>query len=157
YGVLMPAWFVAIRGIGGAPAPGAGTYRAIAGGVLSLLTYFMVIFALTHAPIGAVSALRETSVVFTALLGHLFLGDRLTAGRLVACTVIAPPHRPPAAARFPASPSDRRPRSRPRSACLRFGPRSAFRPLAIAPGEGKRDHAVVDIGAENLHLRTILL
>jgi drug/metabolite transporter (DMT)-like permease len=89
YGALMPAWFFAIRGIGGAPTVGAETYRAVAGGVLSLVTYATVIFALTRAPIGAVSALRETSVVFAALLGYLFVGERLTARRLFACTVIA--------------------------------------------------------------------
>jgi drug/metabolite transporter (DMT)-like permease len=89
YGVLMPAWFFAMRGIGGAPTVSAETYRAAAGGVLSLVTYATVIFALTRAPIGAVSALRETSVVFAALLGYLFLGERLTARRLFACAVIA--------------------------------------------------------------------
>ena len=59
------------------------------GGGLSLLTYGIVVFALARAPIAAVSALRETSVVFAALLGHLFLGERLTARKLAACVVIA--------------------------------------------------------------------
>jgi drug/metabolite transporter (DMT)-like permease len=38
---------------------------------------------------GAVSALRETSVVFAALLGAAFLGERLTGLRLAACCIIA--------------------------------------------------------------------
>jgi drug/metabolite transporter (DMT)-like permease len=38
---------------------------------------------------GAVSALRETSVVFAALLGAAFLGERLTASRIAACCIIA--------------------------------------------------------------------
>jgi uncharacterized membrane protein len=38
---------------------------------------------------GAVSALRETSVVFAALLGAAFLKERLTGWRLVACCIIA--------------------------------------------------------------------
>lgn len=38
---------------------------------------------------GPVSALRETSVVFAALLGRLFLKESLTARRLSACSVIA--------------------------------------------------------------------
>ena len=38
---------------------------------------------------GAVSALRETSVVFAALLGAIFLRERLTAWRIVACCIIA--------------------------------------------------------------------
>ena len=89
YGALMPAWFVALRGIGGVRALGADTYRAMACGALSLLTYAIVIYALTRAPLGAVAALRETGVVFAAILGHLFLGERLSARRLVACVVIA--------------------------------------------------------------------
>jgi uncharacterized membrane protein len=38
---------------------------------------------------GPVSALRETSVVFAALLGRVFLKESLTARRLSACSVIA--------------------------------------------------------------------
>jgi len=63
--------------------------RALGGGLLSLLTYGAVTFAMTRSPIGAVSALRETSVVFAAALGHLFLGERLTRWRLLACAAVA--------------------------------------------------------------------
>jgi drug/metabolite transporter (DMT)-like permease len=38
---------------------------------------------------GPVSALRETSVVFAALIGRYFLSETLTARRLTACAVIA--------------------------------------------------------------------
>ncbi|WP_368855926.1 EamA family transporter [Escherichia coli] len=38
---------------------------------------------------GAVSALRETSVVFAVLLGRLFLGETLSLGRIAAAAVIA--------------------------------------------------------------------
>ncbi len=38
---------------------------------------------------GAVSALRETSVVFAALIGRMFLNERLTFRRIAACCVIA--------------------------------------------------------------------
>jgi drug/metabolite transporter (DMT)-like permease len=38
---------------------------------------------------GEVSALRETSVVFAALLGWLFLKERLGWRRLAACLVVA--------------------------------------------------------------------
>jgi uncharacterized membrane protein len=44
---------------------------------------------MTIAPMGLVSALRETSVVFAALIARLFLDEKLTAGRLSACAVIA--------------------------------------------------------------------
>jgi drug/metabolite transporter (DMT)-like permease len=48
-----------------------------------------VIYALTLAPIGPVSALRETSIVFATLIGRIFLSEPLTARRLGACLVIA--------------------------------------------------------------------
>jgi uncharacterized membrane protein len=38
---------------------------------------------------GATSALRETSVLFAALLGRVFLGERLTLLRALACVTIA--------------------------------------------------------------------
>jgi uncharacterized membrane protein len=42
-----------------------------------------------HAPMGPVSALRETSVVFAVLIGWLFLGEGFSVRRLLACLVIA--------------------------------------------------------------------
>jgi len=44
---------------------------------------------MASAPMGAVSALRETSVLFAAVLGYLFLGETLTIGKTLACAVIA--------------------------------------------------------------------
>lgn len=38
---------------------------------------------------GAVSALRETSVLFVAVLGYLFPGEPLTRRKIAACAVIA--------------------------------------------------------------------
>jgi hypothetical protein len=48
---------------------------------------------------GAVSALRETSVVFAALLGAVFLNARLTGLRIAACW--SSPPAPPASAGDP--------------------------------------------------------
>ncbi|PNG16022.1 EamA family transporter, partial [Streptomyces cahuitamycinicus] len=67
----------------------ANTLKTFGGGVVSLIAYGIVIWAVTLAPMGPVSALRETSVVFAALLGRLFLKESLTARRLSACSVIA--------------------------------------------------------------------
>ncbi|WP_112184347.1 DMT family transporter [Ralstonia sp. GX3-BWBA] len=67
----------------------ATTLKTFGGGVVSLVAYGIVIWAVTLAPMGPVSALRETSVVFAALLGRLFLKESLTARRLSACSVIA--------------------------------------------------------------------
>ena len=69
-----------------------GTFRtgtAALGGVVSLLAYGIVIFAMTRAPMGTVSALRETSVLFAVLLGRIFFAEQLTARRIVSALVIA--------------------------------------------------------------------
>jgi uncharacterized membrane protein len=63
--------------------------RAVIGGVISLLAYVIVIWAMTLGPMGPVSALRETSVVFAVLIGWFFLKEKLTFQRLMACIVIA--------------------------------------------------------------------
>lgn len=42
---------------------------AAGGGLISLLAYGIIIYAMASAPLGAVSALRETSVLFAAVLG----------------------------------------------------------------------------------------
>lgn len=65
------------------------TWIGLTGGVMSLLAYGIVIWAVTLAPMGMVSALRETSVLFALLIGTLFLGEKLTLRRVLSCAVIA--------------------------------------------------------------------
>jgi drug/metabolite transporter (DMT)-like permease len=62
---------------------------AAGGGIVSLVAYGLIIFAMTLGPMGPVSALRETSVVFAALIGRYFLHERLTTYRIAACVVVA--------------------------------------------------------------------
>ncbi|MCS3408038.1 DMT family transporter [Serratia sp. AKBS12] len=89
WGILMPALYIARRDRKSLLHWQPGVGRAIAGGAVSLLAYGIIIHAMAAAPMGAVSALRETSVLFAALLGYLFLGERLTLKKMLACTVIA--------------------------------------------------------------------
>lgn len=67
----------------------AGSQWSAAGGVVSLAAYAIVIWAASISPMGQVSALRESSVVVAAILGWLFLGERLGSRRLIACLVVA--------------------------------------------------------------------
>jgi drug/metabolite transporter (DMT)-like permease len=69
-------------------APGDG-WRAVLGGAVSILAYALVVWAMGFGPLGIISALRETSVVFAALIGWLFLGERWSWRRVGACGVIA--------------------------------------------------------------------
>jgi drug/metabolite transporter (DMT)-like permease len=56
-------------------------------GITSLIAYWIVIWAMTQAPLALVSAVRETSMVFAVLFGVFFLKERLNLARL-ASTVI---------------------------------------------------------------------
>lgn len=57
-------------------------------GSLSVLAYTIVLYAMTLAPIGIVSALRETSVLFAALIGAIFLKEKLNLIHYVAAIFI---------------------------------------------------------------------
>ena len=89
WGVLMPLVYIGLRGPRSLFTVRPGTVTAMVGGLVSLLAYGMVIYAMNEAPLGAVSALRETSVLFALLIGYVFLGETLTARRILACVVIA--------------------------------------------------------------------
>ncbi len=62
--------------------------RGLAGGLAAFVGYAVVIWAMTQAPIAAVAALRETSVVFAALIGVVLLGEPFQTQRAVAALVI---------------------------------------------------------------------
>ncbi|MBD3663683.1 hypothetical protein [Sulfitobacter aestuariivivens] len=47
----------------------------IAGGMVSMTAYGLVLYAKNFAPLGAVSALRETSVIFATLIGYFLLKE----------------------------------------------------------------------------------
>jgi len=88
-GILLSAAYMAIRGPLHIDIRSPETRKAIGGGLVSLLSYGTVLVAYSLAPAGPVSALRETSVVFAALIGWKFLGERLTPRRILACIVVA--------------------------------------------------------------------
>jgi drug/metabolite transporter (DMT)-like permease len=87
--LAMPLWYLARGRRAMFAAPLAETVKAASGGAISLLAYGAIIWAMQTSPMGVVSALRETSVVFAALLGAAFLGERLTSLRIAACCIIA--------------------------------------------------------------------
>src|SRR5262249_23590994 len=60
-----------------------GWKLGLIGGAASLAAYGIVLWAMTRAPVAAVAALRETSVLFAALIGTLFLKEGFSAPRFV--------------------------------------------------------------------------
>ncbi|MEZ5851195.1 MAG: EamA family transporter [Hyphomicrobiaceae bacterium] len=86
--LTMQAIALAMRG----PAVYAtlpATWRLSAGGgLMSMLAYFIVIWGMTKAPIALVAALRETSVLFGALLATLILKEPVTGWRVLASLAV---------------------------------------------------------------------
>jgi drug/metabolite transporter (DMT)-like permease len=70
---------VAVRGFWG---------RGLIGGALQVLSYGTVLWAMTRAPIAIVATLRETSVLFGALIAVMLLKEPLRAARIVAALLI---------------------------------------------------------------------
>ncbi|MDW8469660.1 MAG: EamA family transporter [Burkholderiales bacterium] len=62
--------------------------RALAGAALSGAAYGVALWAMTRAPIAVVAALRETSVIFGALLGTWVLGEGRAAPRLAGAAAV---------------------------------------------------------------------
>ena len=50
-------------------------WRGVVGAVLSGLSYGIALWAMTRAPVAVVAALRETSVIFGALIGAWLLKE----------------------------------------------------------------------------------
>lgn len=61
----------------------------VAGAALSILSFGAALYAFTLMETAKVSALRETAVVFAALMGSMFLGEGLGRRRIVAASVLA--------------------------------------------------------------------
>jgi uncharacterized membrane protein len=89
YGALMPMMFAICRGRLTLDVRSPETMKALIGGIVSLIAYGATVAALALGSAGAISALRETSVIFAALIGRIFLAEPLTFHRLASCGVIA--------------------------------------------------------------------
>ena len=72
-----------------------GRWRpGVIGGLLTVGSYGIVLWAMTRAPIAAVAALRETSVLFAAVIGAFLLREgfgapRLFGAALIVCGIVA--------------------------------------------------------------------
>jgi drug/metabolite transporter (DMT)-like permease len=77
-----------LRGRGVVAAFAGDWRRGLVGGLAAFLGYAIVIWAMTRAPIAAVAALRETSVVFAAIIGVVALGEPFHRQRAIAAVVI---------------------------------------------------------------------
>jgi drug/metabolite transporter (DMT)-like permease len=86
--VLVVIYATARRGRAILPAFAPHWKTGLAGGLLTMVSYGIVIWAMTRAPIAMVAALRETSVLFGALITVVFLKEPLRVSRVIAATMI---------------------------------------------------------------------
>jgi drug/metabolite transporter (DMT)-like permease len=59
------------------------------GGVISAIAYGLAIYAKSIAPLGAVSAVRESSVIIAAMIGVIWFGERPWKLRVLAAIIVA--------------------------------------------------------------------
>lgn len=62
---------------------------AVIGGVGTLVSYGLALWAMTMAPVGMVAALRESSILFGIAIAALVLKERVSPSRIAAAGVIA--------------------------------------------------------------------
>jgi drug/metabolite transporter (DMT)-like permease len=86
--VLLLAWMLAVRGTIFIADVRSGWVFALGAGGLSLASYAIALWAMTLAPIGLVAALRETSVLFAAILGTVLFGESFGSKRWLALGLI---------------------------------------------------------------------
>jgi drug/metabolite transporter (DMT)-like permease len=87
-GPIMAIYALIRRGPEVIAAMGRHWGLGLAGGTLQLGAYGIAIWAMTVAPIAIVAALRETSVLFGALIAIVFLKEPLRASRVAAALII---------------------------------------------------------------------
>ncbi len=64
-------------------------WTGIVGGVVSSVAYGMAIYAKSIASLGAVSAIRESSVIIAALIGVIWFGERPWRLRIISACIVA--------------------------------------------------------------------
>lgn len=88
YGALMPLAYWLLRRSLAFDLRARDGVKALVGGMLSFGSYGAVVLAFSIGNVGAITALRETSIVFATLIGRVFLGEALTPRRLLVCLAV---------------------------------------------------------------------
>jgi uncharacterized membrane protein len=58
------------------------------GGTLSYIVYAIVVWAFTKAPIPLVGALRESGIIFSIIIGILFLNEKISIYKVISIILI---------------------------------------------------------------------
>jgi drug/metabolite transporter (DMT)-like permease len=63
-------------------------YAGLGGGLVSMVAYGLVLWAQQRGTLASIAALRETSIIFGAIIGALFFGERFGPKRAIAAAVV---------------------------------------------------------------------
>jgi drug/metabolite transporter (DMT)-like permease len=88
-GAALTAWTSRGRARALADAARARPLLLPVGGVSTVASYAIALWAMTLAPVAAIAALRETSILFATAIAALVLRERIGPGRLLAVAMIA--------------------------------------------------------------------
>ena len=86
--LVLPPYALWRDGRGVIPAMRRYWLRGVIGGALQVLSYATVLWAMTLAPIAVVASLRESSVLFGAVIAIVGLKEPLRAARIAAAVLI---------------------------------------------------------------------
>jgi len=87
--VIVAAWLLGTRRDRLRALPPRVLALGFLGGLISGAAYALALYAKTLAPIGMVSALRETSVIFAALIGVYWFGEGPRGIRVASAAIVA--------------------------------------------------------------------
>ncbi|WP_242171222.1 MULTISPECIES: EamA family transporter [unclassified Pseudomonas] len=88
-GIPLAAWALAARRRVFVDYVAGNWHLGIVGGVGTIASYGLALWAMTAAPIATVSALRETSILFGVVISTWVLKEHITRVRIIAACVIA--------------------------------------------------------------------
>jgi drug/metabolite transporter (DMT)-like permease len=87
-GLVIGAWGLARRGAEVPRLLRRAWLRTAIGGACAVAAYAIALWAMTRAPVALVAVLRETSVVFAALIAFVVLKEKLTGRRMLATAMV---------------------------------------------------------------------
>ncbi|MDN3359325.1 DMT family transporter [Actinomadura sp. DC4] len=87
-GPLVVLWVYLVQGRALWPGVAAQWRIGLPGGVISVLSYGIVVWAQTRGALAAVAALRETGVITGAIIGAIFFHERMGLPRFAAAGVV---------------------------------------------------------------------
>jgi drug/metabolite transporter (DMT)-like permease len=87
-GLPLPIWALCTRAAALRTYARANWHYGVVGGVGTLTSYALALWAMTVAPVAMISALRETSILFGILVSAFLLHERVTRQRWIAAGLI---------------------------------------------------------------------